>query len=630
MMLSDQQQRDESLDPSRSFIVEAPAGSGKTSLLIKRYLNLLTKTKNPEEILAITFTRKAAAEMRSRISKALSDIPPNRLRICTIDALCNSLTRQMPILSGFGAQPNIIQGQDVTECYRKAVHNLINSLEDDPPYAKPLENVLLHLDNNYQKIETLLINMLGRRDQWLPHIMNQQNTTSDLNNIMLENLTTCITKIPINIQQQLFDLVEENDELLKWQKISDLLLTKEFKWRKRGHQNLIEQLQQIEDLNIDLKAIKFTPHPDNTTEQQNITADLIQILKILAAYYLKQVFREQSSVDYIEIALAALQALGEEDNPTELALKLDYKIQHILVDEFQDTSVTQYRLLEKLTAGWQPGDGRTLFLVGDPMQSIYKFREAKVGLFLKAKHYGINSIKLHPITLTTNFRSEKYLIEWVNSTFSIIFPSSENIPAGAIPFIPAEAIHNNSATVKMYSFSDKDYSCEAQQIIKIIKQSNHNDNIAILVRNRSHLDHIIPALKTANLSYQGIELELLNESMVIQDLFSLTKAILNPQDRIAWLAILRAPWCGLTLADLHTLVNNNDQPIWNMLRWPKTPTKSSQCFIPNLEQPKQTKLSTINRKHLDCSRWPIVRTNHNRAKKCPKLFKSFNRTKQQH
>ena len=91
------------------------------------------------------------------------------------------------------------------------------------------------------------------------------------------------------------------------------------------------------------------------------------------------------------MAMAADLALGDDTEPTDLALRLDYQIQHILVDEFQDTSRTQFQLLEKLCRGWSeynfvnPQSPRTLFIVGDAMQSIYGFRYADVGLFLKAQ-----------------------------------------------------------------------------------------------------------------------------------------------------------------------------------------------------------------------------------------------------
>ena len=74
------------------------------------------------------------------------------------------------------------------------------------------------------------------------------------------------------------------------------------------------------------------------------------------------------------------QALTEAGEPTELALRTGLALRHILVDEFQDTSLAQFELLRQLTAAWEPGDGRTLFVVGDPMQSIYRFRDAEVGL----------------------------------------------------------------------------------------------------------------------------------------------------------------------------------------------------------------------------------------------------------
>src|SRR5690606_5814902 len=113
---------------------------------------------------------------------------------------------------------------------------------------------------------------------------------------------------------------------------------------------------------------------------------------------------------------AAQHALGSSDAPSELLLAVDYRVQHILVDEFQDTSHGQLRLLETLTAGWQPGDGRTLFLVGDPMQSIYRFRDADMSLFLKVRHGGLGTVPCTPLTLSRNFRSAPAVVEWINRT----------------------------------------------------------------------------------------------------------------------------------------------------------------------------------------------------------------------
>ena len=96
--------------------------------------------------------------------------------------------------------------------------------------------------------------------------------------------------------------------------------------------------------------------------------------------------------------------------------------QFLLVDEFQDTSYSQLSLIEKLVDSWQEGDGKSIFFVGDPMQSIYKFRESQVGIFLEVMKGGIGSLKIKPLALTANFRSNKSIVEQNNKIFSQIFP----------------------------------------------------------------------------------------------------------------------------------------------------------------------------------------------------------------
>src|SRR5690606_29887399 len=190
-----------------------------------------------------------------------------------------------------------------------------------------------------------------------------------------------------------------------------------------------------------LARIRTAPSDGYDPEQLAVLGDLIHVLW-LATAQLKLRFSEKSEVDFIEISQSALQALGSADNPSDLLLKLDASIKHLLVDEFQDTSQSQIRLLTSLTAGWEPGDGRTVFLVGDPMQSIYRFRKAEVGLFLHAKEKGLGNIALESLNLTDNFRSQANIVDWVNRSFQPLFPSQADPGMGAIPYTPSTAYHD--------------------------------------------------------------------------------------------------------------------------------------------------------------------------------------------
>ena len=210
--VEDATKRTRALDVTQSFIVRAPAGSGKTRLLIQRYLALLAIAEHPEEVVAITFTRKAAAEMRARILAALrnaasaaddaeaADAPDDvqthvlamavlardaqqqwqllgnaaRLRVQTIDGLNASLTRQMPMLARFGAQPESVD--DASSLYLEAARNLLLQINTTSPIADDLAILLAHLDNNLRDAESLISQMLRSRDHWLRNLprMNER------------------------------------------------------------------------------------------------------------------------------------------------------------------------------------------------------------------------------------------------------------------------------------------------------------------------------------------------------------------------------------------------------------------------------------------------------------------------
>ncbi|HEY7240667.1 MAG TPA: UvrD-helicase domain-containing protein [Burkholderiales bacterium] len=542
--LPDAAAREAALDPGRSFIVQAPAGSGKTELLVLRFIKLLALVERPEEILAITFTRKAAAEMRKRVLEAMPEAKElgHRLRIQTIDALCASLTRQMPVLARFGAQPELVE--DARPRYREAALRTLKELSPET------ERLLAHLDNNLGTAAWLLASMLAKRDQWL------RTTGATHSRARLEASFALERARILGAAKRVHP--DASTEM------AQRYLTKtERTWTKRPPAP--PELVATPGLREALIELQEMP-PERYTDYQWEVLEAILRLLPLAAAHLKVVFGERGEADFTELAQGAVRALGTPDAPTDLLLALDYRVKHILVDEFQDTSISQWELLTLLTSGWGAADGRTLFLVGDPMQSIYRFREAQVALFLQAREKGLGAVKLEALTLTTNRRSQKSLIAFFNSTFSGILPAEADPASGAVPYAPATPDPQKKPTggeaATWHALPDRE--AEAQRVVELVREAKHR--AAILVRKRDALADIVPALKAAGIRFRAIEIEHLGEKQVVQDLYALTRALSHLGDRIAWLSILRAPWIGLSLNQLHEITaEDRYATVWELI-----------------------------------------------------------------
>ncbi len=540
----DRAERDAALDVRRSIIVQAPAGSGKTELLVRRYLQLLETVEKPEEIVAITFTKKAAAEMRKRV---LEKLPPElapRLRIQTIDALCAALTRQMPVLARFGAQPGV--AEDASELYSEAATRTLADL------TPPVTRLLAHLDNNVADATNLLAEMLERRDQWLRKTGDAPNR-AELEATLAAERARLIRNAQALYPQASVELA--NEVLTEYKK-------GHWRWRKRPPAP--PELVAIPGLCEALAALRAAPPPAYSETQWEALEAILALLNPALAQLLA-LFGERGEVDFTQIAHGALQALGTPDEPTDLLLSMDARVRHLLVDEFQDTSNSQWELLERLTAGWEAGDGRTVFVVGDPMQSIYRFRDAQVGLFLQARREGLPGVELEPLTLSTNFRSQAKIVEWVNRAFPDVLPAAEDEASGAVPYSPSVPFHEAmpDGDPDLETFAGRDG--EAGRVVELVKAAQ--GKTAILVRNRSHLDAIVPALKDAGIRFRAVEIEQLGEKQVVQDLYALTRALTHLADRVAWLAILRAPWCGLTLDELSEFFEGrSDRTIWELMQ----------------------------------------------------------------
>lgn len=670
-LIPDWEQRLRALDPTRSFIVQAPAGSGKTELLIRRFLTLLAQVDRPEAVVAITFTRKAAAEMRHRIIAALQRAAgsqpstphekhtwqiargalarnnrlnwrlaehPARLRIQTIDSLCAMLVRQMPWISRMGAALRPID--DARYLYDRAARLTVASLDSEETPADvsdALSKLLAHLDNYVGRIEQLLSTMLGTRDQWMRHV-GRKAATDELQeepDVLRAKLESSITQViedalkkadaafPAHFRAETVELARfaaENlrnerhaegqttdptsapeachdlqrfpdasvDSLPVWLGIAEMFLTRDGLRRQRlskregfpatgAGRTAKDRLAGIdldEDAIASLHKLRSLP-PPSFKEPQWVILNALMLLLPLAVDQLRTVFQDEGCVDFTEIAIGARTALGPDTTPTDLSNALDCEIRHLLIDEFQDTSQSQYDLLSRLTREWRPDDGRTLFLVGDPMQSIYAFREAEVGLFLQARTKGIGAIRLTPLTLSVNFRSFPAIVEWVNRALREAFPDTEDILTGAVTYEPAEAFKSgdSDSAVRIHPCLGPEPEAEAERVVEIIDEAQEkwpDETIAVLVLARNHLIDIVSALHRNGKRFRAVEIDALGERSVVQDLMALTQALLNTGNRLAWLSILRAPWCGLTLADLEALAGGEAPgAVWDLLRDPE-------------------------------------------------------------
>jgi ATP-dependent helicase/nuclease subunit A len=633
---ADAEARRAAIDPARSLIVRAPAGSGKTELLIQRFLRLLAIVQKPEAVVAITFTRKAAGEMLNRVLDALRaardgapvDKPheqvtrelasaalarsgelgwdllanPGRLRIQTIDSLCLSIVSSMPWLARFGALPRI--EEDARPLFDEAARRTL--LENRDEYRDPLEILLRHLDNDAAQARSLISTMLAKRDQWIDLAAQAESHEREVLEAALQRSVAKILDaaerlISPHLRGEWLALANfaarnlgkpelegwpgaDPERLHNWLALADLVLKKDGDWRTRvdarngfppgsGREQarlrgLIQELSRSEGCSESLKAVRDLPPPHYTPAQWTVLRAILQCLR-LAVAHLRVIFGERRVIDFMELGIAARHALGELDGPSELAFHLDSRIEHLLVDEFQDTSRAQFELLKKLTSGWDATDGRTLFLVGDPMQSIYRFRQAEVGLFLRAERDGVGPVQLETRSLALNYRSLPVIVGRVNEIFSCLFPGAEDLESGAVRFTDAQAAQGGLGEVTLDAFAEGEDRAEAQRVVERVLAARAEDpggSIAILVRARTHGAEIAAALKDAGLKYRAVELDPLGGRPIVRDLLTLTQAMLHRAGRIAWLAILRAPWCGLTLADLEALVRGRkEQTVWECL-----------------------------------------------------------------
>ena len=620
----DEAAREAATDPRASILLQAPAGSGKTTVLVQRLLRLLAQADEPEEILAITFTRKAAAQMHARVLAALrgqTEVTsvqgarlqsyataalqrsatrgwnladdPGRLRIQTIDSFNFRLASQLPVAARAGGA--LIIADRPQQLYQRAARQSLLAAETDPDLATDVELLFERLDNQWKNVERLLAQMLERRGHWLRYVLEHdpdalcQRIQESLSNIVADHLAAATRLLGSAVQSATtvpgIDELEASPECLaSWRRLAELTLTQKGEWRqptgisrtldepaKDALRDCVRRLSSIPGARQTLVELQRIPEPQIRQGDALAIQSLARMLRVAAAY-LQAEFAHEGRVDHTYVGGAARAALADAGEPTDLALRTGLSLRHILVDEFQDTSLAQFDLIEALTVGWEEGDGRTLFVVGDPMQSIYQFREAEVGLFLRARDQGIGPVRLLPLRLTRNFRSAPLLVEWVNSSFEKLFPDTDDLRDSAVSFTRSApgALHSiTGARVELRLAPHDDRAAESRTIAERIVELRRDDpraTIAVLVASRAHAAPIMSALETRGIDVIGVDLVPLRDLSIVRDMVALMRALSHLGDRTAWLAVLRAPWCGVSLPTLTSLSQRGDSHLlWEAL-----------------------------------------------------------------
>ena len=641
------------LDLRRHIIAVAPAGSGKTGLLVQRMLAALASVETPEQVVAMTFTNKAAAEIRARVLGTLEHAAaghvakdeherlslefasrvlardaareastrwslianPERLRATTIDGLQAQIAGELPLLSGLGGRPQVVDDADAL--YEEAILALFAEIEDASVPQDLHDAAAAWLRASGNRVDRLikpLGDLLARREQW-QHVLAEDYDWPGQDAEVLGALHRAAQgrfteALPSSDRAILLTILREGaatierfapfSELVRWPGIEPdseaafeafawLLLTKDGTLRKvtglrapdfaktASHTMALRPLLEAHIGNDSLVAAAAALRKLPPARMPASLADLRESLRVLLRRllgHLRRAMGERGETDFVGVAEAARSALRPRERDGfgygDALLRRDAQLRHLLVDEMQDTSESQLELLRNLTLGWSEGDGRSLFLVGDPQQSIYSFRKAEVRLFQRLlRERQLGELRLQPLALTANFRSQPAIVEWFNGAFERIFPQRDDELAGEVAYAasvaarPADDAQRDRPAVRVHVFDKGEAASEARAAAAIAARlAGAGGSVAILVRARRHVRATLAELRRLGVRAACQDVDPLAELPAVRDVLAVACALWHPEDRLHWAILLRAPFVGLSWADLLALSVGRRRQSW--------------------------------------------------------------------
>ena len=659
-------------DPHANIAVFASAGSGKTYLLVHRILKLLLKGVEPSNILAITFTRKAAAEMQERLMNVLAEwaaaedtalksalkslshtyddasiakarklyeellFAEYEVRITTFHAFCQDILKRFAIHAGVPAGFRVAETNDeLKNEARKKLYSLAQQ-DNREQLSSALFTLLKHC-NTVHNVNEVLDTFIDSRSDWWSFTEHQEDP--------VEYAEKCLQKL-LNHQDngqnedQIYDkkcnpdsLSEEITEYLSYLSAHN---TKTFQSNSAFLANYLEiEHPKNEDLeNIisvffttEMKPRKITA---SKTLEKNLGAEKMHNLLSLHAtlcerledfldyikkdkllecnrawFYAGQALLQeyqdvkfsQNTLDFDDLEWHTYLLLNQHESAAWIQYKLDQRIQHILIDEFQDTNPTQWNLLSPLLnelAADAHENHRSLFFVGDAKQSIYGFRRANPELQFTAAEWAKDNLNAQQLKTDVSYRSSPIIIDFVNRIFTnedtdlTEFNTHEAIQADLWGQVHVsqlttmeDPLENKSDDNSKENTSKQEFRnplveakvnieydshfCEGQQVAgqirnlidsTVVVTDDHGarairySDIMILARGRTHLALLELALREQHIPYASTHDKDFLNRLEILDILALLTYLTQTHNDLALAQVLRSPLYGMNDQDL--------------------------------------------------------------------------------
>jgi len=642
-------------DPQRNITVTASAGTGKTYLLITRLLRLLLSDTAPETILAITFTRKAAAEMQHRITERLHElltlmpgalnralqaigIPPSKcmqlkaqtlyerllrceqsLRITTFHAFCQEILQRFPLEADVPPGFEILDSSGLLE--KRALDAVFSEATQQPDgnTARALEILMNHC-GGISNTETSLKQFLQHRSDWWAFTDKQAQPLAHARETLLSQLgisadeqaapdTIFLTSSRLAQCEQFSTLLSKhksknnvlhaalltqavNDDTSsieqRIEKIRSVFLTTTGEPRKRKESAAQKKSMGAEEHlflkihHVISEALLALQDQLNRHRLYHGSAAWYQVGARLLHYY-QTMKEEQRLLDFADLEWRAYQLLNHHNNAHWIQYKLDQRINHLLVDEFQDTNPTQWRLLLPLLQELASGENsrnRSVFLVGDSKQSIYRFRRADPRLFDTARQWLGEHLNAATSPLDISWRSAPAIIDCVNLIFDNtsfgkqlssfqthdthqkqLWGKVELLPLIDVDNIdespPSSTFRNPLHQPRISAGDTWQQHYEEGKLIAArintmmndgtaIKKDNElqpikRNDVIILLRSRTHLSAYEMALREHNIAYTSNTKSTILDTLVAQDMVALLNTLISPHNNLALAQVLRSP-----------------------------------------------------------------------------------------